>query len=80
MLVDEPSLAQGSSLPGRQGGQQPAEIPRSARTILGANGLTLEYPVARHMANLETVLTYEGTEEVHTLIVGKALTGEDAFG
>jgi glutaryl-CoA dehydrogenase len=55
------------------------DIARSARTILGANGVTLEYPVARHMANLESVLTYEGTEEVHTLILGKALTGEDAF-
>jgi glutaryl-CoA dehydrogenase len=56
------------------------EIARAARTILGANGLTLDYPVARHMANLEAVLTYEGTEEVHTLILGKAITGEDAFG
>lgn len=56
------------------------DIARSARTVLGANGLTLQYPVARHMANLETVLTYEGTEEVHTLIIGKALTGQDAFG
>ncbi len=55
------------------------DIARSARTILGANGITLEYPVARHMANLESVLTYEGTEEVHTLVLGKALTGEDAF-
>jgi glutaryl-CoA dehydrogenase len=55
------------------------DIARSARTILGANGVTLEYPVARHMANLESVLTYEGTEEVHTLILGKALTGVDAF-
>ena len=55
------------------------DIARSARTILGANGITLEYPVARHMANLESVLTYEGTEEVHTLIIGKAITGEDAF-
>ena len=55
------------------------DIARSARTILGANGVTLEYPVARHMANLESVLTYEGTEEVHTLIIGKALTGLDAF-
>jgi glutaryl-CoA dehydrogenase len=54
-------------------------IARQCRTILGANGITLEYPVARHMANLESVLTYEGTEEVHTLIVGKALTGFDAF-
>jgi len=55
------------------------DIARSARTLLGANGVTLEYPVARHMANLESVLTYEGTEEVHTLILGKALTGLDAF-
>jgi glutaryl-CoA dehydrogenase len=55
------------------------DIARSARTILGANGITLEYPVARHMANLESVLTYEGTEEVHTLIIGKELTGESAF-
>ena len=52
---------------------------RTARTILGANGVTLEYPVSRHMANLESVLTYEGTEEVHTLILGKAVTGVDAF-
>jgi glutaryl-CoA dehydrogenase len=52
---------------------------RAARTILGANGITLEYPVARHMANLESVLTYEGTEEIHTLVLGKAITGEDAF-
>jgi glutaryl-CoA dehydrogenase len=55
------------------------EIAREARTILGANGVTLEYPVIRHMNNLESVLTYEGTEEVHTLILGKAITGEDAF-
>jgi glutaryl-CoA dehydrogenase len=55
------------------------DIARSARTILGANGVTLEYPVARHMANLESVLTYEGTEEVHTLILGKQITGLDAF-
>ncbi len=55
------------------------EIARDARSILGANGITLEYPVIRHMNNLESVLTYEGTEEVHTLILGKAITGEDAF-
>ncbi|MBV8301634.1 MAG: acyl-CoA dehydrogenase family protein, partial [Candidatus Dormibacteraeota bacterium] len=48
------------------------DIARTARTILGANGVTLEYPISRHMANLESVLTYEGTEEVHTLILGKA--------
>jgi glutaryl-CoA dehydrogenase len=55
------------------------DIAREARTILGANGITLEYPIARHMANLEAVLTYEGTEEIHSLILGKAITGEDAF-
>ena len=55
------------------------EVCRSARTILGANGVTLEYPVIRHMNNLESVLTYEGTHEVHTLVVGEALTGENAF-
>jgi glutaryl-CoA dehydrogenase len=56
------------------------DVCRSARTILGANGVTLEYPVIRHMNNLESVLTYEGTHEVHTLVVGQALTGENAFG
>ncbi|WP_406281160.1 acyl-CoA dehydrogenase family protein [Embleya sp. NBC_00896] len=55
------------------------EIARSARTILGANGISLEYPVIRHMNNLESVLTYEGTSEMHTLVIGKALTGLDAF-
>jgi glutaryl-CoA dehydrogenase len=55
------------------------EIARTARTILGANGVTLEYPVIRHMNNLESLLTYEGTNEVHTLILGQALTGISAF-
>jgi glutaryl-CoA dehydrogenase len=55
------------------------EVCRSARTILGGNGITLEYPVIRHMNNLESVLTYEGTHEVHTLVVGGALTGTPAF-
>ncbi|MFL6017974.1 MAG: acyl-CoA dehydrogenase family protein [Gaiellaceae bacterium] len=55
------------------------EACRTARTILGGNGITLEYPVIRHMNNLESVLTYEGTHEVHTLVVGQALTGENAF-
>jgi len=54
-------------------------IAREARTILGANGVTLEYPVIRHMNNLESVLTYEGTSEVHTLILGEAVTGLKAF-
>jgi glutaryl-CoA dehydrogenase len=55
-------------------------ICREARTILGASGITLEYPVIRHMNNLESVLTYEGTSEIHTLILGQAITGEAAFG
>ena len=55
------------------------EIAREARTILGGNGVTLEYPIMRHMSNLESVLTYEGTSEVHTLILGNALTGTPAF-
>ena len=56
------------------------DIAREARTILGANGISLEYSPIRHAANLESVLTYEGTTEVHTLVVGRALTGENAFG
>jgi glutaryl-CoA dehydrogenase len=55
------------------------EIAREARTILGGNGITLDYPVIRHANNLESVLTYEGTSEVHTLILGNALTGVPAF-
>ncbi|WP_191563158.1 acyl-CoA dehydrogenase family protein [Janibacter melonis] len=54
-------------------------IAREARTILGAAGITLEHPVMRHANNLESVLTYEGTSEVHQLIIGRALTGEAAF-
>jgi glutaryl-CoA dehydrogenase len=55
------------------------KIAREARTILGANGVTLEYPIIRHMNNLESVLTYEGTNEIHTLILGEAITGISAF-
>ncbi len=54
-------------------------IARKARTILGASGITVEYPVMRHTNNLESVLTYEGTTEVHTLMIGQALTGAAAF-
>lgn len=54
-------------------------VARTARGILGANGITLEYPVIRHMANLETVITYEGTEEIHALSIGQAITGLSAF-
>ncbi|WP_280274787.1 acyl-CoA dehydrogenase family protein [Nocardia wallacei] len=54
-------------------------IARECRTILGANGITLDYPVLRHANNLESVLTYEGTAEVHQLVLGEALTGSKAF-
>jgi glutaryl-CoA dehydrogenase len=54
-------------------------VAREARSVLGANGITLEYPVIRHMNNLESVFTYEGTNEVHTLVLGQALTGIAAF-
>ncbi len=59
--------------------RQALEIARECRSIMGANGVTLEYPVIRHMNNLESVYTYEGTYEMHTLVVGEALTGLGAF-
>ncbi|GGF51194.1 acyl-CoA dehydrogenase [Marmoricola endophyticus] len=55
------------------------EICRTARTVMGANGISLEYPVMRHANNLEAVLTYEGTSEMHTLVLGQAMTGQAAF-
>ena len=55
------------------------EIAREARSVLGANGITLEYPVIRHMNNLESVFTYEGTNEIHTLVLGEAITGLPAY-
>jgi glutaryl-CoA dehydrogenase len=55
------------------------DIARVARDILGGNGITLEYPIMRHMCNLETVITYEGTHDVHTLILGQEITGISAF-
>src|ERR687896_597306 len=55
------------------------KIAREARTILGGNGITLDYPVIRHMNNLESVRTYEGTDEIHTLVLGNAITGLPAF-
>ena len=55
------------------------EIARQARELLGANGISLEYPVVRHMCNLESVKTYEGTHDIHTLILGEAITGIGAF-
>jgi glutaryl-CoA dehydrogenase len=55
------------------------DIARECRTLLGAAGITLEYPIMRHANNLESVLTYEGTSEVHQLVIGQALTGQSAF-
>jgi glutaryl-CoA dehydrogenase len=55
------------------------DVARTARQVLGANGVTLEYPVIRHMNNLESVVTYEGTADIHALVVGRALTGIQAF-
>jgi len=55
------------------------EVAREARQVLGANGITLEYPVIRHMNNLESVVTYEGTADIHTLVLGQALTGVPAY-
>ena len=55
------------------------DIAREARDILGANGITAEYPVMRHMCNLESVKTYEGTHDIHTLVLGEAVTGIPAY-
>jgi glutaryl-CoA dehydrogenase len=55
------------------------EVARDARQVLGASGITLEYPVIRHLTNLESVVTYEGTQEIHTLVLGQAITGIPAF-
>jgi glutaryl-CoA dehydrogenase len=79
-MKDEGTLRAEHVSMGKMGNVRGAlEVCRTARTILGGNGITLEYPVIRHMNNLESVLTYEGTHEVHTLVVGNALTGENAF-
>ena len=67
------------SLAKRNNVEMALEVARSARSLLGANGISVEYPVIRHMLNLESVYTYEGTHEVHTLILGRGLTGEDGF-
>ncbi len=79
-MKDEGTLRPEHVSMGKMGNVRGAlEVCRTARTILGGNGITLEYPVIRHMNNLESVLTYEGTHEVHTLVVGNALTGHNAF-
>jgi len=73
LLPEQVSLAKRNNV------RMALEVARTARGILGANGILLEYPVIRHMLNLESVYTYEGTNEVHTLVLGKALTGHSAF-
>lgn len=67
------------SLAKRNNVREALKTAREARSILGANGITLEYPISRHMNNLESVFTYEGTDDIHTLIIGQALTGLSAF-
>jgi glutaryl-CoA dehydrogenase len=67
------------SLAKRNNVRQALNTAREARGILGANGITLEYPVSRHMNNLESVFTYEGTDDIHTLVIGQAVTGLSAF-
>jgi glutaryl-CoA dehydrogenase len=67
------------SLGKRENVQMALDVAREARSVLGANGITTEYPVIRHMNNLESVYTYEGTNEIHPLILGQAITGIPAF-
>ncbi len=67
------------SLAKRNNVREALKTAREARALLGANGITLEYPVIRHMNNLESVFTYEGTDDIHTLIIGQAITGLNAF-
>ncbi len=73
LLPQQPSLAKKANV------ACALEAARTARSILGANGILLAYPAIRHMLNLESVSTYEGTDEIHTLLLGRALTGCDAF-
>ncbi|MDP8923026.1 MAG: acyl-CoA dehydrogenase family protein [Chloroflexota bacterium] len=67
------------SLAKRANAMMALEVARSARTILGGNGISLEHPIIRHLVNLETVITYEGTHEIHTLVLGQDLTGIAAY-
>jgi glutaryl-CoA dehydrogenase len=67
------------SLAKRNNCRMALEIARTARDLLGANGITLDYQAIRHMTNLETVYTYEGTDHIHTLILGQDITGVGAF-
>src|SRR5256884_2373013 len=67
------------SLAKRNNVREALKTAREARSVLGANGITLEYPISRHSNNLESVYTYEGTDDIHTLILGQAIIGENAF-
>src|SRR5215467_14058195 len=67
------------SLAKRNNVREALETAREARSVLGANGITLEYPISRHSNNLESVYTYEGTDDIHTLVIGQAITGLSAF-
>jgi glutaryl-CoA dehydrogenase len=79
-LKDEGALRPEQVSMGKLGNVNAAlDVARNARQVLGANGVTLEYPVIRHMNNLESVVTYEGTADVHALVIGGALTGIQAF-
>jgi glutaryl-CoA dehydrogenase len=79
-LKDEGLLHQVQvSIAKRNNVREALKTAREARSILGANGITLEYPISRHMNNLESVFTYEGTDDIHTLIIGQAITGQNAF-
>jgi len=71
--------AQQISLGKMNNAREALTIARECRSILGGSGITLEYPIIRHMNNLESVYTYEGTNEMHTLVIGAALTGIQAF-
>ena len=80
VLMDEnKATPQQVSMAKRNGCEIAANITREARQILGAMGITGEYPVMRHMMNLESVITYEGTHDVHLLITGMDITGLNAF-
>jgi glutaryl-CoA dehydrogenase len=68
------------SLAKRNNCRMALEVARAARDLHGANGITDEYPIMRHMMNLESVYTYEGTHNMHTLIVGADITGIEAYG
>ena len=67
------------SLGKRSNAAMALDVARSMRSILGGNGISLEHPVFRHMVNLESVYTYEGTHEIHTLVVGADITGLEAY-